>query len=114
MQPFSALANLRHLTTATVANAGTFTVPYPAGFNQAALTGTTLGQMALANGSAFPQGTGAGTVAFAFGASEITVTNNTGISLPQATELFLSFGATDINGSYNVTTPRKVQALVTS
>ena len=112
MQPFSAIANLKYLNTAAVANAATFTIPYPTGQTQASLTGTTLGQMALASGEAFPQASsGAGAVAFAFGASNITVTNNTGITLPANAELFFSFGAVDINGSYNVTTPRKVQAL---
>lgn len=110
-EPFSATANAKTTLTATVANAGTFTVAYPAGFTQAMLTGTTLGQMALKSGEVFPQGTGAGTVAFAFGASTITVTNNTGNTLPIG-DVFLSFGAVDINGAYNLTTPRKVQASV--
>lgn len=112
MQPFSAVSNLKYITPTTIATGATFTVPYPTGQNQASLTGTTLGQLALASGDAFPQASsGNGTVAFAFGASNITVTNNTGVAIPANTEMFLSFGAVDINGSYNVTTPRKVQAL---
>lgn len=115
MQPFSAISNIEFTPAAAVANAGTFTVPYPTGQTQTSLNGTTLGQMAFASGDAFPQAaSGNGTVAFSFGASNITVTNNTGVSIPAGTKLFLSFGGVDINGSYNVTTPRKVQALVTS
>lgn len=113
MQPFSAVANLEYLTPTAIANAGTFTVPYPTGQTQTTLNGSTLGQLALASGDAFPQAaSGNGTVAFSFGASNITVTNNTGVTIPANTKMFLSFGAVDINGSYNVTTPRKVQALV--
>ena len=108
-KPFSAKANQKHTMAAAVANAGTFTVAYPAGTVQADLTGTTLGQLALKSGETFEQAaSGAGTVAFAFGASNITVTNNTGQTLP-AGDIFLSFGAIDINGSYNLTTPKKVQ-----
>ena len=108
-EPSSALANLKHTLAAAVANAGTFTTPYPAGFTQAMLNGSTLGQLALKSGETFPQAaSGAGTVAFSFGASTITVTNNTGNALP-AGDITLSFGAVDINGSYNLTTPRKVQ-----
>lgn len=111
-EPFSAVAHLKHTLAATVANGATFTVAYPAGQTQTTLTGSTLGQLALKSGEVFPQAaSGAGTVAFAFGASNITVTNNTGATLP-ATDVYLSFGAVDINGSYNLTTPRKVQASV--
>lgn len=108
-RPFSAIANLRHTLAAAVANAGTFTVPYPAGTVQATLTGSTNGQLALKSGEVFKQAaSGAGTVDFTFGLTDITVTNNTGVALP-AGDLTLSFGAIDINGSYNLTTPRAVQ-----
>lgn len=109
-RPFSAIANSRHTMAAAVANAGTFTVPYPAGTVQATLTGSTNGQLALKSGEVFKQAaSGAGTVAFSFGASNITITNNTGVTLPANAEIHLSFGEIDINGSYNLTTPRKVQ-----
>ena len=108
-RPFSAIANARHTLAAPVANAGTFTVAYPAGTSQSTLTGSTDGQIALRSGESFRQAaSGAGTVAFAFGASNITVTNNTGNALP-AGEITLSFGAVDITGDYNLTTPRRVQ-----
>lgn len=109
-KPFSAKANTTTTLAAAVANAGTFTVPYPAGFVQADLTGTTQGQMALASGETFLQAaSGAGTVAMAFGATEITITNNTGVTIPAGTKIYLSFGAVDINGSYNLTWPLQVQ-----
>lgn len=108
-KPVSARANLEHTLAATVANAGTFTVAYPAGFTQAMLTGSTGGQLARESGETFLQAaSGAGTVAFAFGAANITVTNNTGGALPVG-KLFLSFGTVDIDGSYNLTWPKQVQ-----
>lgn len=105
----SAIANLEHTLAAAVANAATFTVPYPAGTTQAILTGSTGGQLVRESGETYLQGTGAGTIALAFGASNITVTNNTGNALPAAAKLYLSFGEVDINGSYNLTNPKKVQ-----
>lgn len=105
----SAIANHKHTMAASVANAATFTVPYPAGTTQATLTGSTGGQLALKSGESYKQGTGAGTVSFAFGAGNITVTNNTGVAIPAAAEIYLSFGEVDINGVYNLTNPKKVQ-----
>lgn len=107
----SAIGNTKTVLAAAVANAGTFTVPYPAGTTQAGLTGTVGGVMAYRTGEKILQGTGG--IGIAFGASNITITNNTGAAIP-AGEYFLSFGEVDINGSYNVTTPKKVQALVTN
>lgn len=106
----SALGNAKVTLGSAVANAGTFTVAYPAGTNQALLDGTTGGKVAVNDNDVYPQApSGAGTFAFAFGASNITVTNNTGASLPAGTELILSFGRNDINGSYNLTYPKQVQ-----
>lgn len=105
-----ALVNTEFRLTADVANAGTFTVPYPAGSTQASLTGTTGGQMATAAGDVYNQAaSGAGTVAFAFGASNITVTNNTGVTLVSGTRLFFGLGRNDINGSYNLSFPKQIQ-----
>lgn len=96
-----ALAYTPYTMAADVANGATFTVPYPSGFNQASLNGSA-GGMLVANQDRFPQAaSGAGTVAFSFGASNITVTNNTGRTLTQGTIVRLSFGKTDRAGSYN-------------
>lgn len=106
----SAIANIKAMLAAAVAPAGTVTVPYPTGTTQASLTGTTGGSLALNNNDRFPQAaSGAGTVAFAFGASNITITNNSGISWPVNSEIIVSFGLRDINGNYNLTDPRKIQ-----
>lgn len=99
------------VTLATaVANAGTVTVPYPAGQTQDSLTGSTGGSVAVGDNDVFPQAaSGAGTVAFAFGASNITITNNTGVTWPIGTVITAGFGRVDINGNYNLTWPKQVQ-----
>lgn len=103
----SAKGNIAHTLSAAVANAGTFTVAYPAGLNQAALTGTTGGQMVGKAGyPKFLQG--ASGITLTFGASNITVTNASGAAIPPG-EYYLSFGEVDINGSYNLTWPKQVQ-----
>lgn len=91
--------------TTAVANAGTLTVAYPAGFNQAALQGATSGgTMSLNSNDTFPQAaSGNGTVAYSFGASNITVTNNTGITWAIGDTVRFGFGINNRNGSYNLT-----------
>ncbi len=96
-----ALAYTTLTLTADVANAGTFTVPYSSGFTQASLTGSTGGKLVSTQDTYNQAASGAGTVAFSFGASNITVTNNTGQTLKAGTTVRLSFGRTDRNGSYN-------------
>jgi hypothetical protein len=74
-------ANAQILLTADVANAGTLTVNYPTGTTQASFTGANAGlpsdNMAIINGVKF---TGSTLLTFAYGASNITVTNNTGVT----------------------------------
>lgn len=109
----SAIASVEAVLAAAVANDGTFTVPYPAGHDQDSLTGSTGGQLALESGESFPQASsGAGTAGITFGASNITVTNRSGITIPANTRVFVSFGEVDINGSYNLTNPKAVQDFV--
>lgn len=103
-----AKGNSKVTLAAAVANAGTVTLPYPAGLVQADLTGETGGQVAV-NGDVFNEGTGAGTVAIAYGATSITVTNNSGAAWPVGAEVIGSYGRIDINGSYNLTWPKAVQ-----
>lgn len=106
----SALANIKATLAAAVANAGTVVVPYPAGFVQADLNGTTGGSVAINSNDRWPQAaSGAGTVAFTFGASNITITNNSGVTWPASAELIAGFGRRDINGNYNLTEPKKIQ-----
>jgi hypothetical protein len=40
-------------------------------------------------------------VEFTFGASNITVTNQTGVSWPEASTILVSFGSSDFEGRYN-------------
>lgn len=89
-----------------VADAGTVDVAYPTGTNQAGLTGSTGGEVTV-DQSSYDQG--AGGVTFAFGASAITITNDTGFTWPAGAELYASFGQTDIQGSYNLTYPKQIQ-----
>ncbi|AUQ95952.1 hypothetical protein PhaeoP66_03210 [Phaeobacter inhibens] len=103
----SALATKIHKLAAAVADAATFTVPYPNGFAQADLTGTTGGEVLVGENDIWPQDDpGFG---FVFGAGDITVTNNTGATIPVGTELLISFGDRTINGSYNLTSPKQLQ-----
>lgn len=106
------LANIKTILATAVANAGTVIVPYPAGTTQAMLTGTTGGSVAISANDVYKQaGSGAGTVAFTFGliGTGITITNNSGVAWPAGAELIASFGRTDINGSYNLTSPKQLQ-----
>lgn len=91
--------------TTAVAPAGTLTVSYPAGTTQASLQGaTTGGSMTLNSNDVFPQAaSGTGTVAFAFGASNITVTNNTGVTWNVGDVVRFGFGINNRLGSYNLT-----------
>jgi hypothetical protein len=109
-----ALANKKHQMAADVTNTNTFTTAYPTGQTQASLLNSTGGQLVF-NQDKFPQAaSGAGTVAFAFGASNITVTNNTGLTLTAGSEIRLSFGDTDRKGSYNVGIPASAPAVLTA
>ncbi|MCW4115667.1 hypothetical protein NPA31_011900 [Aurantimonas sp. MSK8Z-1] len=98
-----AIANTTTILAAAVANGGTLTLPYPAGTSQAILNGTSGGQVAVDGGRYAQAASGAGTVAIAYGASNITVTNNSGVTWPSGATLRASFGRTDRNGTYNLT-----------
>lgn len=92
-----------------VADAGTVTVAYPTGTTQASLTDSTGGVVSIDDGAGgtFDQGAGGFTVSF--GASNITITNDSDITWPAGATLYASFGQTDINGSYNLTYPKQIQ-----
>ncbi|MFY7925570.1 MAG: hypothetical protein ACOVN5_07150 [Aquidulcibacter sp.] len=96
------LTNTSAVLASDVANAGTFNVPYPAGFNQGLLIGSTNGRAVVNDNDVYPQApSGANTVAFTFGASNITVTNNTGRTLAAGSRVLLSFGDNAEGGSFN-------------
>lgn len=93
---------LLHTMAADVANAATFTTAYPTGTTQASLTGSTGGRMVVNDQDTYVQGATPG-FAVSFGASTITITNNTGYTLVAGTPVRFSFGNTARNGSYNLT-----------
>lgn len=96
-----ALANKTHTLASAVADDATFTTAYPAGHTQASLAGSRSGQLVIA-GDVYRQDVDPG-VTFLFGASTITVTNKSGVSWASGSEVTMSFGRTDYNGSYNLT-----------
>lgn len=99
----ASLVTTRATLGSAVNNAATVVIPYPAGWNQARLLGTTGGSLTLADNERFPQApSGAGTVAFTFGASDITITNNSGIQWPQFAQIIVGFGTKDEQGRYTV------------
>lgn len=92
IKPF-ALGNVTAVLASDVTNTSTVVVPYPTGQTQASLTGSTNGTVAINNNNVFPQApSGAGTFAVSFGASNITITNNSGITWTAGSTLIASFG----------------------
>lgn len=106
-----ALANKKFTLGTAVANAGTVVTSYPAGFAQADLLGTT-GGVLVVEGNIWRQGASGFTVVF--GASDITITNTSPVTWAAGAEVTVSFGRIDINGSYNLTLPKKTQDKVNS
>lgn len=97
-----------HVTLAQMAADATETVAYPSGFVKADLLGSTGGKMVKDTGEKWDQVASTGGVTFTFGDSDITVTNKSGATIP-AGDYYISFGAVDINGSFNLTWPKDVQ-----
>ena len=103
-----ALGNIKHTLASNVADGATFTTAYPSGTNQDALTGSTGGVIVDQTTQAvWKQGAGGFTVSF--GASTITITNDSDVTWAAGDDLVLSFGDVAINGSYNLTWPKQVQ-----
>lgn len=78
-----------------VADAGTVTLAYPAGTNQAAFTGANAsadGGVTLNDNDFFPEATSGVRVNFSYGSSDITLTNNTGLSWPAGTRIRAQLG----------------------
>lgn len=95
----SAIVTTTHTLASAVADAGTFTVAYPSGFDQDALVGTTNGEVVVGENDIWDQADPG--FAFSFGASNITVTNNTGATIAAGTDLTISFGEYTNSGVYN-------------
>lgn len=79
-----------------VANAGTVTVPYPAGTNQAFFTGANAaantGAAVLNNNEVYPEAASGVRINLTYGASDITLTNNTGVSWPAGSTVRVQLG----------------------
>lgn len=96
----SSLAVTRAVLASQVANTGTVTIPYPAGTTQASLITSTGGELTLNNNDRYVQAGSGVRVEFTFGASDITVTNQTGVAWPATSEILVSFGSSDYEGRY--------------
>lgn len=96
----SALANQTVRLAAAVANAGTVTVPYPTGWTQAALIGSTGGFVTVNNNDVYLQQPSGVRVNFTFNSTDITITNNTGVAWAIGSDLNVSYGRSNIGGRY--------------
>ncbi|AKR54329.1 hypothetical protein XM25_00610 [Devosia sp. H5989] len=96
-----AIANTKASLASTVADDGTFTLAYPSGASRASLRDSTGGSIAIGDNDVWAEGPDG--VEFAYGASNITVTNRSGVSWAAGSNVVVSFGQTDRNGSYNLT-----------
>lgn len=80
---------------AAVANAGTITIAYPAGTNQAFFTGANASAdgAAILNGNEVYRELPSGVrVNFTYNGGDITVTNNTGLTWPAGSTLLIQLG----------------------
>jgi hypothetical protein len=78
-----------------VANAGTVTLPYPAGTTQASFTGANAsadGALVLNDNDLFKEAVSGVRVNYTYGGSNITLTNNTGISWPAGSTIIAQLG----------------------
>lgn len=96
-----------------VANAGTFTVAYPSGTSQNTFN-TGLANLAdcyMVINDNDKWTAAAGNVSFAFGASDITVTNSTGASLPAGSRFTLNLDVKDANDVVVLSLPIQLAAI---
>lgn len=96
-----AIANTTATLASVVADDGTFTVAYPSGTNRQTLRDSTGGSIVIGQNDVWDEGSSG--VEFTYGASNITVTNRSGVSWAAGSDVVISFGQTDRNGSYNLT-----------
>lgn len=94
-----------------VADAGTFTVGYPAGRDAGAYEGG-FDHMAATNTYGLLKQTD-GDISVAFGASSITVTNNTGSTLAAGTEVWMQFDRMGDDDDAEMASPGAMTALET-
>lgn len=81
--------------SAAVANAGTVTLAYPAGTNQAFFTGANAaadGAVVIDNNDFYPEAASGVRVNYTYGADNITLTNNTGVTWPAGATVTAQLG----------------------
>lgn len=86
---------------AQVANAGTVTVPYPAGTNQAFFTGANAaansGAAVINENDVYPEAGSGVRINLTYGGSDITLTNNTGVTWPAGSIVRVQLGRAGID-----------------
>jgi hypothetical protein len=94
-------ATITTVLAAAVTNTNTFTVSYPTGTTQATFTqglaGSNSYMVVNGNDKYLAAAAGAGTFAISYGASTITITNNTGLTLAAGASITFQFELVDGN-----------------
>lgn len=109
------IANFYGTLQAAVANAGTVTLPYPPGTNQATFSGgayTGTGIAIINHDDDWTEA--AAKVAFAFGASNITLTNNSGVTWPVGAKLNYGWGTSNFDYNFSGQTSPAPANIVTA
>jgi hypothetical protein len=95
-----AIGNTTTVLATAVANNSTFTVSYPTGVTRNMLLTSSGGRMTVNDDAGYNEGASGFTVAY--GASNITITNTTGITLAANSTIVLSFGEFPDDNVYNL------------
>lgn len=95
-----AIGNVTVVLASSVANSATFTAPYPTGVTRNMLITSSGGRMVVDGDAGYNEGASGFTVAY--GASSMTITNTTGVTLAAGASIVLSFGEFPDDGVYNL------------
>lgn len=96
----SSLGYVKQTLAADVANSATVTVSYPSGQSRATLAGSSSGDLTIDDGRGGAWNEGASGFSLVYGASNITVTNLSGVTWVAGSDLRISFGENAPSGSY--------------
>jgi len=96
----SSLGYVKQTLAADVANNATVTVSYPSGQSRSTLAGSSSGDLTINDGQGGAWNEGAGGFSLVYGASNITVTNLSGVTWTSGSDLRISFGENAPSGSY--------------
>ena len=109
----SSYGTVTHTLVSAVADDGTVTIAYPTGQSRATLRGSTGGDLTVNDGAYGAWNEADPGFSKTLNASDITITNLSGLTWPAGATIVVSFGDTPANGSYNLTqgsTKEKAQA----